>query len=670
MATSCWSQSSAILVCVTLILSLSTATPLQHSKRQNAGSFDFIIAGGGTAGLALAARLTEEGTHSVLVLEAGSRPDTVASYQAPGADLQVLGSPIDWAFGTLPQSGLNDRQLIYNQGRCLGGSSAINGLAGWSWEEVFPYFKKSTTFNPPSAENITAQDYNASLYADGPVQLAYPPYVYAYPGSEAFVESLSALGLPKVQDLNGGTNIGTKHEPFTMDNQYRRSSSYDSYYMQARNRPNLKVLEMSPVQQVILEKAGDAVVATGVVYIDYATGQTLNATAKKEVILSAGALKTPQLLMLSGIGPTEILEEAGIQPYVLNENVGKNLQDHIYFSVIAEADPSISYSPLYHDYSKLQQATQEYKEAEGPLTAPVGLAFGFEKISSDTLASIGASALAAQNRSDQAHIEYLYETIYYPNLPSPYYSSKEYNTSYVSFTAAILAPTSRGTVSVLSNSLSDPPQIDQQYYTTPEDRALALYSFRNLRKLLAKFATYNFTIGPNNGEVAPGPHALLLPVTYKYHLLWLPKVEHPIITIIDNFHTQANTTNTFPTSLFSPQPTHQKPFKMFTKAIILTLAAVAVAVPTNVARQDSCGSDSTVHCCNNETADKLTGRGLIPINADIADLQNLLGQCNDITVAVLGGAVPIKNLCSQQAVCCGDMEQTGLVNLGCTPLNL
>ena len=183
-----------------------------------------------------------------------------------------------------------------------------------------------------------------------------------------------------------------------------------------------------------------------------------------------------------------------------------SLQDHIYFSVIAEADPSISYSPLYHDYSKLQQATQEYKEAEGPLTAPIGLAFGFERVPFDTLASIGASALTAQNRSDQAHIEYLYETIYYPNLPTPYYSSKEYNTSYVSFTAAILAPTSRGSVSVLSNSLSDPPQIDPQYYTTPEDRALAIYSFKNLRKLLAEFATYNFTIGPNNGEVAPGPN--------------------------------------------------------------------------------------------------------------------------------------------------------------------
>jgi choline dehydrogenase len=180
------------------------------------------------------------------------------------------------------------------------------------------------------------------------------------------------------------------------------------------------------------------------------------------------------------------------------------LQDHIYFSVIAEADPSISYSSLYHDYSKLQQATHDYKEAKGPLAAPIGLAFGFEKVSSDTLDSIGASALITQNRSNQAHIEYLYETVYYPNLPTPYYSSKEYNTSYVSFTAAILAPTSRGTVSVLSNSLSDSPQIDPQYYTTPEDRALALYSFKNLRKLLAEFATHNFTIGPNNGEVAPG----------------------------------------------------------------------------------------------------------------------------------------------------------------------
>lgn len=103
--------------------------------------------------------------------------------------------------------------------------------------------------------------------------------------------------------MNGGNNIGTKHEPFTIDAKARRSSAYDSFYMQARNRSNLKVLTMSPVQQIILEDSGNAVTATGVVYLDYATGQTLNATASKEVVMSAGTFQTPQLLMLSVCSP-------------------------------------------------------------------------------------------------------------------------------------------------------------------------------------------------------------------------------------------------------------------------------------------------------------------------------------------------------------------------------
>lgn len=103
----------------------------------------------------------------------------------------------------------------------------------------------------------------------------------------------------RAEELNGGTNVGVKHEPFTQDAQARRSSSYDSFYMQAKNRSNLKVLTRSPVQQLILQESGDGVIATGVVYLDYASGQTLNATASKEVIISAGAFKTPQLLMLS-----------------------------------------------------------------------------------------------------------------------------------------------------------------------------------------------------------------------------------------------------------------------------------------------------------------------------------------------------------------------------------
>ena len=143
-----------------LLLNTAQSKPVSHQKRQDGSTYDFIIVGGGNAGLALASRLSEDEAKTVLVLEAGGSPEAVAAYKTPGADLQVLSSPIDWAFTTLPQPSLNNRQLTYNRGRCLGGSSAINGLTygrgssslydlwkslgndRWGWNDVFPFFKK------------------------------------------------------------------------------------------------------------------------------------------------------------------------------------------------------------------------------------------------------------------------------------------------------------------------------------------------------------------------------------------------------------------------------------------------------------------------------------------------------------------------------------------------
>jgi choline dehydrogenase-like flavoprotein len=345
--------------------------------------------------------------------------------------------------------------------------------------------------------------------------------------------------MDSVQELNAGCNVGAKQEPLTMDEKYHRSSSYDNYYMQAKDRPNLKVSPFSPVQQLILEEGAEKLRATGVVYIDYAGGRTLNVTANKEVILSAGSIQTPQLLMLSvgcsramilltrctngrrvSAPPrhltrpvsrfTSLTRMSGRSKSTWNHSLGRSklthhsLQDHTYFSINVEVNPSISASSLYHDLSKLQKAEQEFQESKGPLTAPVGLSYGFEKIPTDVLTAINATTLASE-RPNQAHIEYYYETIYYPNVPSPYYRHHEHNTSYISLTAGLVAPLSKGSVSVRSNSLSDAPEIDLQYYTHSEDQAVAIYAFKNLRKILAQFATYNYTVGPNHGEVNPGP---------------------------------------------------------------------------------------------------------------------------------------------------------------------
>ena len=151
---------------------------------------------------------------------------------------------------------------------------------------------------------MSYQGYDPLAYGDGTVHVGYPGYYYSAPGSSAFVESLGVIGISPTNDLNPGNNVGAKQETLTLDTKYHRSSAYDNYYMQAVGRPNLQVLTYSPVQKLILEQQDSSVVATGVVYNDYASGATINVTASKEVIMSAASIQTLQLLLLSVSGIT------------------------------------------------------------------------------------------------------------------------------------------------------------------------------------------------------------------------------------------------------------------------------------------------------------------------------------------------------------------------------
>lgn len=240
-------------------------------------------------------------------------------------------------------------------------------------------------------DNVSYQDYDRSAYSDGPVQVEYPGYYYAAPGSTAFVESLEAIGVQPTNELNAGNNVGAKQEPLTLDTKSNRNSAYENYYMQAAGRPNLEVLTYSPVQRIILEQHGSSVIATDVVFTDYASGDTINVTASKEIIMSAGAFQTPQLLLLSGIGPAATLAENSIQICVDSENVGINLQDHTYFSVNVRTQANVSYSSLSNGLALLQAAEAEYLNSEGPLIAPVGSSFGFQKLNSTALQQLDTS---------------------------------------------------------------------------------------------------------------------------------------------------------------------------------------------------------------------------------------------------------------------------------------
>lgn len=211
----------------------------------------------------------------MLVLEAGPNPEQVRSYESPGGNQFIKGSLIDWGLLTTPQEHLNNRTLQYLRGRTLGGSSTTNGLyyargsasvydqwaakgnPGWAWNDVYHLFVKSTKFNAPTTPELSAftQDYKMftpSAYGSGPLELGFQGYVPS--STNGFIVACSeAANITIVEDLNGGDGVGVKHGAATLDSQLRRSSSYDGFYQQARNRTNLRVLHDSPVTGIVMK---------------------------------------------------------------------------------------------------------------------------------------------------------------------------------------------------------------------------------------------------------------------------------------------------------------------------------------------------------------------------------------------------------------------------------
>jgi choline dehydrogenase len=279
---------------------------------------DVVIVGAGAAGCVLASRLTEDPNLSVLLLEAGPRPRKL-EVKIPAAFSRLYRTKLDWGDSTVPQSALDGREVVFPRGRMLGGSASMNammilrghradydgwvaaGCSGWGWADVAPAFARS---------------------ADGAFPIGELPERHVL--AEAFVHAAQAAGIPFAPDLNAESNEGVGFVPVSQ-RRGRRFSVVDGYLKPARRRPNLTIVTGALATRVVVERGR----AIGVAFRPDGKGQDELAQCASEVILCAGAIGTPHLLQLSGIGPSAALEEAGVEVLLDVPAVGANLLDHL-----------------------------------------------------------------------------------------------------------------------------------------------------------------------------------------------------------------------------------------------------------------------------------------------------------------------------------------------------
>jgi choline dehydrogenase len=301
-------------------------------------SYDFVVVGGGSAGSVVASRLSEDPDVGVFLLEAGAA-DGPAAMSVPAAWPALLGSEVDWGYATVPQPGLDGTAIHYARGKVLGGSSSINAMAhlrghrsaidaweaagakGWGYDDLLPYYRRS--------EHTEGRDphYRGT---GGPMR-PKPPAI-THPASGAFIEAVQELGYPVSADLNGADAEGVARYELTVTGRVRQSAA-DAYLRPFLDRPNLTVLTTAVARKLVLSGSR----CTGV---QYTVGGELRTAAAGEVVLCAGAIGSPQLLMLSGIGPADALRGHGLQVTAELPGVGENLSDHPLAPVIyAAAQP-------------------------------------------------------------------------------------------------------------------------------------------------------------------------------------------------------------------------------------------------------------------------------------------------------------------------------------------